>query len=695
MRMEIRAELLKIIYEHSERAWAVAKFRNSKDFIAAGNIPFPLIGRFYRLTGEWTVHPKFGVQFNVTSSFPEEADSVRGILAFLSSGKIKGVGPKTAQKIVQIFGEKTSEVLENQPFRLREVKGLKKSLVESIAEEWKKDSSRRNAFVYVSKYGVGPRTAEKIVEEVGAENVVSVLKTNPWILSETVGGIGFKRADKIALEMGIDMNSPLRLKAALDYVLSEAVSLGHTCYPAQMLVREVSKITQVEISEISVIFNEMIHKNLVRIESFSGQNYAYPFSTYRAEKTVCGEILRIMSKNKDYMKSANGAEKPSNPLEKALWNIGLSSISVITGGPGTGKTTLIKKIAQFYDGRIELCAPTGRAAKRLEEITGKKARTIHRFLGYNPATGAFTFNSLKRIDETLVIVDESSMVDIFLASSLLESLGEETKIVFVGDADQLPPVGPGIFFRDLVQFGSIPALKLEEVFRQNSESGILSGAKNILEGKKPNFNPKDFVFVKKEGASEISDEVCRIAGIEMKKRYGCRTPEAVQVITPVNGGEVGTSELNKKLAELFNPGKTRRPSLGDKVLQVQNDYDLEIFNGDTGIVVEEKKHSLTVDFSYKTVEIENEKIDNVVLGYAVTVHKSQGTEYPAVVIVLYSGHYVMLARDLLYTAVTRGKEIVIIVGDTKALYRALSNDVSSKRYFFLKERLEMEKRKER
>ncbi|MBN2363175.1 ATP-dependent RecD-like DNA helicase [candidate division WOR-3 bacterium] len=688
--MEIRAELVKLIYENRDRTFSVAKFKNSSEFIAAGSIPVPTQGRVYKLTGEWAVHPKFGRQFSVKSAFPEDINSKKGILAFLGGGRIKGVGKKTAEKVVEAFGEKTAFVLDNHPEKLREIKGLRKKAAEEIDREWKKDAEARNVLIYLSKFGVGQKTAEKIARELGPGNVAGVVENNPYVLSEIVGGIGFKKADGIALGMGIAKNSPFRLRSALNHVLSESIAFGHTCIPLEELIDATSKITGADAIEIRPVLGDMLGAAALKSADFSGVKYVYTFSTERAEKTACKEIIRLFGESGACPEKFNISSEFLPVLKEAVSNASAFAVSVITGGPGTGKTTLIRKIAESFKGNIELCAPTGRAAKRLEEVTKIKARTIHRLLNYNPVTGMFKYNSNSRIDDTFIIVDESSMIDIYLAASLLQAAGRNTRFIFVGDADQLPPVGPGNFFRDIVNCSFIPAVRLEEVFRQKSTGGIIPAAKDILVGKMPSFNGKDFVFVKKGSLIEIAEEVCRIAGTELVKRYGKRTSHCVQVITPVNGGEAGTKELNSRLAELLNPGKTERPASGDKVMQISNDYDLDIFNGDTGVVVAKNNFSLTVDFSYKTVEIEKEKRDNLVLGYAVTVHKSQGTEYPAVVVAVHSSHYMMLARDLLYTAVTRGKELVIIVGDKKALYTALANDKSSNRNFFLKNRLEAE-----
>ncbi len=690
--MQIKAELVRLIFENTAKTFAVAKFKKEDRsfFVASGKIPVPAPGRIYKLSGDWVLNEKFGFQFKIKSAFPESLTSAKGISAFLSSGRIKGVGKKTAEKIINAFGEKTAEIIEKHPEKLKKVKGLKKNAAEAIIREWKEDSSRREVLIYLLKFGVGPKTADKISRELGPENVVGIVEENPYVLSEIVGGIGFRKADSIALGMGIPKNSRFRIRSALGHVLSEAASSGHTCLPREDIVCESSKITGTEIAEVEKVLEDMVGSALLRPAVFSGTEYIYNFPLERAEKSVCTEIMRIFGSEKKPQERLERADTRDSDLKAASENIHISPVSVVTGGPGTGKTTLIKKVISTFKGRVELCAPTGRAAKRLEEVTGTKAKTIHRMLNYNPATGSFRNNSMNRIDDALIIADESSMIDVYLASSLLQAVGRNSRIVFVGDANQLPPVGPGNFFKDITECGLIPSVRLGEVFRQKEDSGIIPGAESILKGMTPKFNGDDFIFVNRQSLEETASETVRIAAVELKKKYGSKTLASVQVITPVNGGVSGTRELNSRIAELLNPGKNKRPAAGDKVMQISNDYDLEIFNGDTGVVIWAGEYSTVVDFSYKTVEIEGEKRDNLVLGYAVTVHKSQGSEYPAVVAAIHSSHYIMLARDLLYTAVTRGKEMVILVGDKKALHMALANDRSMKRYFFLRERLKIE-----
>jgi len=685
----IEGLIVDVIYHNEENFFSVLRIEkeNGDIITATGTIPFVKPGFFLKLDGSWIINPKYGAQFSAKRAIPAKNTSEKSILLFLSSGALKGIGKEISKRIFKLFKEKTIDIISNNPDRLLEIKGIGKKNLVRIKESWKDQKDSIDSLVYLTGLKLSVTMTHKLIKNLGQKNVISIIEENPYILSDLVDGIGFVRADAIAREIGISQTSEYRMKAAFKYILSEDNKLGNVCMPEDRFLMKASELLNLKKNIFTNTLDETIRTGKIITEEVQGKTYLYNFRYFRYENNVAKKILCLIRSNQKKILNFDSTEKN---LQIVLSNINKSRISIITGGPGTGKTSLIKKIIENLKGEILLAAPTGRAAKRLEETSNYEAKTIHRLLEYNPGTGKFNKNVENTIDNSIIIIDESSMIDIYLASCLLEAVGERTHIVFVGDANQLPPVGPGLFFKDMLKIDEIPVTELTEIFRQKSGSQIIDAAYKILRGKCPVFgnNPQgEIFFIECNEPERIQNILVKLVTERIPKFLKSDSLELVQVITPVNKGALGTIELNKILAECLNPGKKFRPDTGDKVIQMKNNYRKEIFNGDVGVVTGKEEGKLNVNFTYKRVELTDEEQNDLALGYAITVHKAQGSEYPVVVIILHAQHYIMLKRSLIYTAFTRGKEMVVLIGNKKAFYIALNNDKPMKRYSLLKYRI--------
>ena len=654
--------------------------------------------------GEWKINSKFGRQFVVDTWFEELPATIKGIENYLASGIIKGIGRKTARVIVKHFGEKTLEILDNTPERLLEVSGIGKERADRIKRSWDKQKAIRDVMVFLQGHGVSPTFAVKIYKQYGNESIEKV-KENPYALADEVFGIGFKMADKIAESFGYEKNDVRRCKAGILYTLTQLANDGH-CYAERIqLINAAKALLDIEEEPIRDGLSYLTFENSI-IEDEEEDRLFLPIYYY-SEIGVANKLKKLLSKGYDGIKDLDidklreetkidYDEVQIDAIRQAM----KSKVMVLTGNPGTGKTTTLLGIIaalESMDKTIVCAAPTGRAAKRMSEATGKEAKTIHRLLEYKPNEG-FTRNEDFPLDGDVLIVDESSMIDISLMYSLLKAVPEKMGLILVGDIDQLPSVGAGNVLRDIIDSDVVPVVRLTRIFRQALTSRIVTNAHKINKGEMPdvsNGKDTDFFFIKQDVAELAANDIVNIVKNRIPNAYGY-TINDMQVLTPMKNGAVGTVNLNVSLQQAINPNGDFIQSgqfkyrVGDKVMQIKNDYDKNVFNGDVGTISAIDTDMRTISVVYdkqEEVVYESEDFSELTLAYATTIHKSQGSEYPVVVIPLMMSHFIMLQRNLVYTAVTRAKKLCIIVGESKALGYAVKNFVALKRNTMLKERL--------
>ena len=718
----------RITFRNEQSAYTVAKIAvdepsgREQEVTVVGHFPSIAPGEWLELEGEWYVHKEFGRQFKATAHRKAPPATVQGIERYLASGAVKGIGPALARRLVAKFGERTLEVMEKEPERLLEVEGIGSQRLAAIAAAAKEERAARDILVFLEGYGVTPALAARIVRAYG-ERTVAVVRENPYCLADDVFGIGFKTADRIAMAMGIDRASPKRAAAALAYLLNQAGVEGHVYLPEEVLVRRAGDL-EIPPEAAKAALSHLAGRREVVIE----EGAVYPAFLHRAEVEAAERLLRLAAAGEAQdLDLFGGVYAGGEPGHGALdfETDGLSDeqrravalatapgggVMVLTGGPGTGKTTTLKAIVEQYERAkrpYSLAAPTGRAAKRLQEATGREARTIHRLLEYSGGEeGGPRFlrgeNSPLRADA--IIVDEASMVDLPLFYYLLRAIRPQAKLILVGDADQLPSVGPGNVLRDVLQSPRIPSVRLTRIFRQAQQSRIVVNAHRIRRGEKPVWGGEgsDFFFLPAESDDEAIRLVVDLAARRLPAYLGCSPLEGVQVLSTVRRGPLGVENLNAVLQEALNPPRPGEPAVhvgkevfrrGDRVMQVRNDYDRMVFNGDIGIVreVDPGERRLLVDFPDRDepapVVYEAQDLHQLTLAYCTSVHKSQGSEYPAVVMPI---HWVMPAlmhRNLLYTAVTRARRLVVLVGREDALNVYVRSSRAEKRYTRLAQRL--------
>lgn len=712
----------RITFRNEQSAYTVAKIAvdepsgQGEEVTVVGHFPALAPGEWLELEGEWYVHKEFGRQFKVTAHRKTPPATAQGIERYLASGAVKGIGPALAKRLVAKFGERTLEVMEKEPERLLEVEGIGEQRLAAIAAAAKEQRAARDVLVFLEGHGVTPAVAARIVREYG-ERTVAVVRENPYCLARDVFGIGFKTADRIAMAMGIGRDSSKRAAAALAYVLNQAGAEGHVYLPEEVLIRRAEAL-EVPSGAARAALDELGQRREVVVE----EGAIYPAFLHRAEVEVAERLLRLAgsgaSQGPDLFGGAYaaGALAAGDGLSDeqrravALASEPGSGVMVLTGGPGTGKTTTLKAIVEQYERSNRsylLAAPTGRAAKRLQEATGKEARTIHRLLEYSGGDGGsprFLRGEGSPLRADAVIVDEASMVDLPLFYHLLRAIRPPSKLILVGDADQLPSVGPGNVLRDILQSPRVPSVRLTQIFRQAQQSRIVVNAHRIRRGEKPVWGGEgsDFFFLPAESAEEAIRLVVDLAARRLPAYLGCSPLEGVQVLSTVRRGPLGVENLNAVLQEALNPPRPGEPAVqvgrevlrrGDRVMQVRNDYDKMVFNGDIGVVrqVDPEERRLLVDFPDRdepaAVVYEAGDLHQLTLAYCTSVHKSQGSEYPAVVMPI---HWVMPAlmnRNLLYTAVTRARRLVVLVGRQDALDLYVRNARAEKRYTRLAQRL--------
>jgi exodeoxyribonuclease V alpha subunit len=707
--------LERITFFNEENNFTVAKLqsRGSRDLITiVGNLPDPNPGETLRLQGQWIVDAKFGRQFRVESCISVLPSTLTGIQKYLGSGLVKGIGPIMAGRVVAKFGLETLAVMEERPDDLLEVEGIGKIRADRIGKAWQEQKEIRNVMVFLQGNGVSSTYSVKIYKTYGNKSV-SVVKENPYRLALDIRGIGFKTADEIARNMGIDPAAQIRIEAGIIHVLSELVDEGHVYYPQDKLMTVAAELLEVEQPKVEIALSELVKQRRIVVEPQGDEQAVYLTPLHIAEVNVAKRLETLINaprqtfpidieKTIQWVQSAMGialAEMQQEAIKKTV----TSKVLVITGGPGTGKTTLLNcllRILEKKNQRILLASPTGRAAKRLAEVTGREAKTIHRLLEFSPREGGFKRKEDNLLEADLVIIDEVSMMDILLMNSLLKAIPPIATLLLVGDVDQLPSVGPGNVLQDIIASGRVETVKLTEVFRQAQESLIIVNAHKINRGEFPVAAPPqdkkaDFYFIEREDPDQALALIKELCATRLPKSFHLDPYEDIQVMTPMHRGLVGVASLNAELQMLLNPtGKEvirggRCFRVNDKVMQIVNNYEKEVFNGDIGRVVgiETEDQKIVIKYDDRMVDYGWHELDELVLAYAISIHKSQGSEYPAVVVPLLTQHYIMLQRNLLYTAITRARKLVVLVGSRKALAIAIRNNKVQHRYTGLAARL--------
>lgn len=722
-RSTLQGTVTRITYQNPEGRYTVARLEvdRSQDVTVVGAI-FPVgEGEEIKVSGQWRVHPRYGLQFQAEQWEKVEPATLEGIERYLGSGLIKGIGPVYAKRLVSAFGLDTLRILSEEPRRVLGVQGIGKVRAARILHAWEEQKGMRDVMVFLQGHGVGSSLALRIYRAFGAETVARV-KENPYCLAREIYGVGFVLADGIARSMGISSDSPLRVQAGLLHVLRKFSDEGHSFVPLTLVKSNASALLDVEAEAPESAVRKLSAEGEIVLEEAGeeGTTRVYPQELYHAESRVASAIRSLLSTPsglrvkglkgfRDEGDQASGhlfnplTLDPSNSstsmLEEeqreAIVQALQHKVLVITGGPGTGKTTLLNSLLTLLRASkvsFALAAPTGRAAKRMGEMAGEEARTIHRLLEYSPRERRFQRGENNPIDADVVIIDEASMVDLPLMDHLLRAVEPHSHLILLGDVDQLPSVGPGSVLRDLIESGTVPVVVLRRIFRQSRESLIIVNAHRILQGQPLLFGNdqerRDFVFVARENEEEILGEVKALV------KEGWRDNK-IQVLTPVHRGLLGTVHLNRELQKLLNLNEETIERgetlfrLGDKVMQLRNNYDKAVFNGDLGriVQVDKEERELRVDFDGRAISYEFEELDELSLAYAISIHKSQGSEYSAVLIPLHTSHYLMLHRSILYTAVTRGKELVVLVGSKRALSIALRNVRVEQRFSGLREKL--------
>lgn len=729
--MKLTGEIIKVRYINEDNGYSVFDLNTSDGEIKiVGIFDSVNIGESLEVEGEFTYDNKYGEQLNVTTYKKMLPSSVVEIERYLSSGIIATIGPKNAGYIVEKFGKKSLDIVFDETDRLIEVRGIGKKSIEKIKKSVEELRFSKNILFYLSGLGISLSLSKKIYS-IFREDTLEIINENPYKLIKNVKGIGFLKADEIALKNNLDKTSPYRIESAIIYILTQkAINFGHVFYPKEKLTEEVSSLIGIEKNLIEPIYmNLLLSSDIVVDNSFDEPNiyldYLYISESYIASKLAkmaLNEDFKILFNiDKEVKKSIeNQSIKLSEIQIDAIKSCFEENISIITGGPGTGKTTIINTISKIFieNGyNISLCAPTGRAAKRIEETTGIEAKTIHRMLGYIPSSyddiGHFEYNEDNPLDTDLIIIDEMSMVDVVLFEKLLRGLKDNTKLIIVGDVDQLPSVGAGNVLKDLINSNKIKYTKLIDIFRQSENSNIIVNAHKINNGQEPILNEKnsDFFFLNTDAPSITRNIVVDLISRRLPKAYGYDYSKDIQILTQSRKGICGVFELNKLLQDILNP-KTEASDeilvgnklfrVNDKVMQTKNNYNLSfiddegeenfgVYNGDMGhiIFIDKSSNKLTVEMDDKRlIEYSLEDLDNLELAYAITIHKSQGSEFKSVIIPMFDGYKLLQTRNLLYTAITRAKENIVIVGDKNVMNNMIRNNTINSRYSNLEKRIQ-------
>ncbi len=732
MQEELKGTVERITFYSEEDGYTVARFQpeGRGDLVTVvGNLMSVNVGASLRLEGFWTTHAKHGRQFKVINYQTVLPATVEGIRKYLGSGLIKGIGPVTAKRIVKHFGLDTLDIIEHHPRRLREVLGVGKKRVEMVTRAWEEQRSIKEVMLFLQSHDVSTSLAVKIYKHYG-DAALDVVQEDPYRLARDIYGIGFLTADKIARKMGLPTDSPQRVAAGISYVLSQLADEGNVYAPQERLIKEATEILDVpadlvETGVVQLEEEEQVHREDIAytIQDQPGvavreEKAVYLLPFYYGEVGVANRLRTLINVERSrlaFYQTANWervfahlAERASQPLnarqQEAVRTALTNKVTVLTGGPGTGKTTTVRTIIRLLEARQHSCAlasPTGRAAKRLSEATGRQAKTVHRLLEFSPQQGfRFQRNEDHPLEADMVIVDEASMLDLLLTNHLLRAIDPASHLLLVGDVDQLPSVGAGNVLKDIIASGQAAVVRLEEIFRQAEGSLIVANAHRINRGQMPLFakGATDFFLFVEEDPEKAADLVVDLVKTRIPRKFGYHPFDDIQVLSPMYRGAVGVSNLNVRLQEALNPpslakGERRVAGrvfrLGDKVMQTRNNYDKEVYNGDIGRVVrlDLENQVMVVRIDDRPVPYDFSDLDELVHAYAVSVHKSQGSEYPAVVMPILTQHYLLLQRNLLYTGMTRAEKLVVLVGTRKAIAIAVRNNKIAHRYTALDVRL--------
>ena len=708
MSEELEGVVESLLFASEDTGYAVIRLRSAGRLLTAvGNLVAPVPGERLRLEGHWTDHPRFGAQFSVESYESRAPATAEGIERYLASGLVPGIGAGLARRIVRAFGEATMEVLEREPRRLSEVQGIGAKRAAALTSAWRQQREIRKVMIFLQSYGAGPGLAARIYKRYG-DRSIAVVQENPYRLALDMFGVGFVTADRIARGIGIAPDSPARAQAGVLHTLEEASGEGHLYYPRTALIQRCQKLLEIDRQVIAAAVEELAQGGRLVVEGQPDPAVYLP-AFHRAESGIALLLLQLQAAPRAFREMDRDkalewvqgrmeivlADKQREALRIALE----SKVAVITGGPGTGKTTIIRALLLILKAagvRFLQAAPTGRAAKRMAQAGGEEARTIHRLLEYSPREGEFKRNAAHPLECQVLILDEASMIDALLMYHLLKALPPSCSLLLVGDADQLPSVGPGRVLKDVIESGRVPVAELNEIFRQAEASRIVVNAHRINVGLMPVQEEEgDFFFIRQENPEEVVRLILKLCRERIPARFGLDPVEDIQVLSPMHRGPVGVSELNRVLQEALNPAAVelahgeRRFRPGDKVMQVRNNYERDVFNGDIGRVeaVDVQARTVSVRYEGRRVLYEATALEEITLAYAVSVHKAQGSEFPAVIIPLLTQHYLLLQRNLLYTAVTRGKRLVVLVGTPKAVAIALKNTDTQERHTALRARL--------
>ena len=717
---EVLAGLIeRVTYHNEDNGFCVVriKARGHRELITlVGHAAVISAGEWVTASGEWVDDRTHGQQFKARFLKVSEPMSIDGIEKYLGSGMIRGIGPVYAKKLVRAFGEKVFDTIETEPQRLRQVDGIGPVRASRITAAWAEQKIVREIMVFLHSHGVGTARAVRIYKTYGAD-AVQVMSENPYRLAQDIRGIGFKTADAIAMKLGIEKTAIVRVRAGISYALTEAMDEGNCGLPTDELIPLAEKLLEVPGELVRTALDLELTEGTVIADWVGEAACVFLAGLHRAERSIAERLLRLANgtlpwpwidpdKALPWVEGRIGlalAENQATAIRLAL----ISKVLVMTGGPGVGKTTIVNAILRILAAkgvRLLLCAPTGRAAKRMTEATGFEAKTIHRLLEVDPKGGGFKRGDDNPLDCDLLVVDETSMVDVTLMQALVKAVPDKAALLIVGDIDQLPSVGPGQVLADVIASGAVPVVRLTEVFRQAAQSRIITNAHRINQGSIPDLSAhgadSDFYFVQADEPETAALRIVELVKTRIPKRFGLDSIRDIQVLCPMNRGGVGARSLNIELQAALNPADDRKVERfgwtfapGDKVMQIENDYDKEVYNGDIGYIddVNPADGELTASFDGRSVTYGFGELDTLVPAYAATIHKSQGSEYPAVVIPMMTQHYAMLQRNLLYTGLTRGKKLVVLVGQKKAIAIAVRNVSGRRRWSKLHEWLASKK----